>query len=74
MDLEYGLTGNFTLDVTMNPDFGQVEADPARMNLTDFETFFSERRPFFVEGSNIFRLNIGDKDELFHNNFKAVCR
>ena len=67
MDLKYGLTGNFTLDVTMNPDFGQVEADPARVNLTAFETFFPERRPFFVEGSNIFRLNIGDSDELFHS-------
>ena len=67
MDLKYGLTGNFTLDITMNPDFGQVEADPARVNLTEFETFFPERRPFFVEGSNIFRLNIGDNDELFHS-------
>ena len=67
MDLKYGLTGNFTLDVTMNPDFGQVEADPARVNLTEFETFFPERRPFFVEGSNIFRFNIGDRDELFHS-------
>ena len=67
MDLKYGLTGNFTFDVTMNPDFGQVEADPARVNLTAFETFFPERRPFFVEGSNIFRLNIGDNDELFHS-------
>ena len=67
MDLKHGLTGNFTLDVTMNPDFGQVEADPARVNLTDFEAFFPERRPFFVEGSNIFRLNIGDRDELFHS-------
>lgn len=67
MDLKYGLTGNFTLDVTMNPDFGQVEADPARVNLTAFETFFPERRPFFIEGSNIFRLNIGDSDELFHS-------
>ena len=67
MDLKYGLTGNLTLDVTMNPDFGQVEADPAQVNLTEFETFFPERRPFFVEGSNIFRLNIGDNDELFHS-------
>ena len=67
MDLKYGLTGNFTLDVTANPDFGQVEADPAQVNLTEFETFFPERRPFFVEGSNIFRFNIGDRDELFHS-------
>jgi hypothetical protein len=53
-DLKYGLTSNVTLDATVNPDFGQVEADPAQLNLTVFETFFEERRPFFVEGSQIF--------------------
>jgi hypothetical protein len=53
-DLKYGLTSNVTLDATANPDFGQVEADPAQLNLTVFETFFEERRPFFVEGSQIF--------------------
>src|SRR6266567_4283047 len=47
-DLKYGLTSNVTLDATVNPDFGQVEADPAVLNLTAFETFFQERRPFFV--------------------------
>ena len=67
MDLKYGLSGNFTVDVTVNPDFGQVDADPARVNLSEFETFFPERRPFFVEGSNIFTFNIGDQDELFHS-------
>ncbi|MGI9625646.1 MAG: DUF5916 domain-containing protein [Longimicrobiales bacterium] len=54
VDLKYGLTSGLTLDATINPDFGQVEADPAVVNLTAFETFFQERRPFFVEGSGIF--------------------
>jgi hypothetical protein len=50
-DLKVGLGPSFTLDATINPDFGQVEADPAEVNLSQFETFFSERRPFFVEGT-----------------------
>jgi hypothetical protein len=54
LDLQYGLTSDFTLDLTVNPDFGQVEADPAVMNLSAFETFFPEKRPFFVEGSGLF--------------------
>ncbi|MFL5537862.1 MAG: DUF5916 domain-containing protein [Longimicrobiaceae bacterium] len=54
-DVKYGLTSNLTLTATINPDFGQVEADPSQVNLTAFETFFSERRPFFTEGSDIFR-------------------
>jgi hypothetical protein len=54
MDLKYGLTSNFTLDATVNPDFGQVEVDPAVVNLSQFETFFPEKRPFFLEGANIF--------------------
>jgi hypothetical protein len=52
-DLKLGLGPSFTLDVTVNPDFGQVEADPAEVNLTAFETFFDERRPFFTEGSEL---------------------
>ena len=52
-DLKVGLGPNLTLDVTVNPDFGQVEADPAEVNLTAFETFFPERRPFFIEGSGM---------------------
>jgi hypothetical protein len=59
LDLKYGLTNDLTLDVTMNPDFGQVEADPAQVNLTAFETFYPEQRPFFMEGSGIFRFGIG---------------
>jgi hypothetical protein len=57
LDGKIGLTNDFTLDFTVNPDFGQVEADPSEVNLTAFETYFSERRPFFVEGSNIFQFN-----------------
>lgn len=53
-DLKMGLGPNLTLDATFNPDFGQVEADPAEVNLTAFETFFSERRPFFIEGADLF--------------------
>ena len=50
VDLKYALKPGLTLTATVNPDFGQVEADPAVVNLSAFETFFSERRPFFVEG------------------------
>src|SRR5213593_1743169 len=57
-DLKYGLTPNLTLDGTVNPDFGQVEADPAVLNLTVFESFFQERRPFFVQGAGIFRFDV----------------
>ena len=52
-DAKIGLGSNLTLDLTVNPDFGQVEADPAEVNLTAFETFFSERRPFFIEGNEL---------------------
>ncbi len=48
LNLKYGLTGNLTLDGTFNPDFGQVEADPAVVNLTAFETYFSEKRLFWL--------------------------
>lgn len=56
-DLKMGLGPNLTLDATVNPDFGQVEADPAEVNLTAFETVFDERRPFFIEGSQLFEVN-----------------
>jgi hypothetical protein len=52
-DLKLGIGSNLTLDATVNPDFGQVEADPAEVNLSAFETFFSEKRPFFTEGSGL---------------------
>src|SRR5437879_9025859 len=57
-NVKYGITSNLTLDGTVNPDFGQVEADPSVLNLSAFETFFQERRPFFVEGAGIFRLDV----------------
>jgi hypothetical protein len=52
-DAKIGFGSNLTLDATVNPDFGQVEADPAEVNLSAFETFFSEKRPFFIEGSGL---------------------
>ena len=55
-DLKYGLPGGLTLTATVNPDFGQVEVDPAVVNLSAFESFFPEKRPFFVEGASIFSL------------------
>ena len=57
-DIKYGITSNITVDATVNPDFGQVEADPSVVNLTSFETFYQERRPFFVEGTGIFSFGV----------------
>src|SRR5690606_15421121 len=57
-DLKVGLASNLILDATINPDFGQVEADPAVLNLSTFETFFDERRPFFLEGTTVFDYGI----------------
>jgi uncharacterized protein DUF5916/cellulose/xylan binding protein with CBM9 domain len=65
-DIKYGVTSNLTLDATVNPDFGQVEADPAQLNLTAFETFLDEQRPFFLEGTGIFSFN-GDASRLFYS-------
>lgn len=56
-DMKLGLGPNMTLEATINPDFGQVEADPAEVNLTVFETRFQERRPFFLEGSQLFSIS-----------------
>ena len=74
LDLKYGITSNLTLDATINPDFGQVEVDPAVVNLTQYETYYPERRPFFVEGAEIFRygfpgfeLNQSDLGDLFYS-------
>jgi hypothetical protein len=69
-DVRYGLNNSLTLNVTLNPDFGQVEADPSVVNLSAFETFFAERRPFFLEGQNIFdfRLsNFSGAEQLFYS-------
>jgi hypothetical protein len=71
LDGKVGLTNNLTLDFTINPDFGQVEADPSQVNLTSFETFFQEKRPFFIEGKNIlsYPLMFGDGDLASENIF-----
>ena len=59
VDLKYGLTSSLTLTGTINPDFGQVEVDPAVLNLSQFETFFPEKRPFFTEGADVFKFGSG---------------
>jgi hypothetical protein len=59
VDLKYGLTSSLTLTGTINPDFGQVEVDPAVLNLSQFETFYPEKRPFFTEGADVFRFGNG---------------
>lgn len=75
LDGKVGVTSNITADFTLNPDFGQVEADPSEVNLTAFESFFSEKRPFFIEGSNILDFQIAPsiaggsftQDNLFYS-------
>lgn len=64
-DLKLALTSGLTLNATVNPDFGQVEADPAEVNISIFETYFQERRPFFVEGSNLFTFGAGANGQTF---------
>ena len=61
-DVKYGVTSNLTLDAAINPDFGQVEADPAQVNLNVFELQLQERRPFFVEGNGIYRFDLNCND------------
>lgn len=61
-DFKYGITSNLTIDATVNPDFGQVEADPSVVNLSGFETFFPEKRPFFLEGQGLFRFDLSCND------------
>jgi hypothetical protein len=67
LDLKYALTPRLTLTGTINPDFGQVEVDPAVVNLTQFETFYPEKRPFFTEGVDIFQF--ADTPAPSHFNF-----
>ncbi|MEA4950334.1 MAG: DUF5916 domain-containing protein, partial [Petrimonas sp.] len=71
VDGKISLTNDITLNFTINPDFGQVEADPSVVNLTNFETYFNEKRPFFVEGSNIyhypFDLTNNEQNKLFYS-------
>ncbi|HQQ98176.1 MAG TPA: DUF5916 domain-containing protein [Cyclobacteriaceae bacterium] len=69
LDAKIGITSDITLDLTVNPDFGQVEADPSRVNLTAFELFFQERRPFFIEGNNTLNFPLSDynTNNLFYS-------
>jgi hypothetical protein len=65
LDAKVGLSSNFTLDATVNPDFGQVEADPSVINLTAYETFFEEKRPFFLEGKRILDFALAESEGSF---------
>ena len=72
LDLRLGVTQDLTLTATINPDFGQVEADPSEVNLTGVESFFAERRPFFLEGSDLFAFDMNPlwwmgREELFYS-------
>ncbi len=66
LDAKIGLSTDFTLDATVNPDFGQVESDPSVINLSAYETFYGEKRPFFVEGTNIMSANAGGDDAMLY--------
>ncbi len=68
LDAKIGITNDLTLDLTVNPDFGQVEADPGAIALDGFQIFFEERRPFFVENKNIFDYEFADRnDNVFYS-------
>jgi hypothetical protein len=69
LDAKIGITSDITLDLTVNPDFGQVEADPSQVNLTAFELFFQERRPFFLEGNNTLNFPVSpfNSNNLFYS-------
>lgn len=71
IDAKIGLTNDITLDMTVYPDFGQVEADPSEVNLTAYETYFDEKRPFFIEGRSVFDFQFtpGDGDHSAENLF-----
>ncbi len=66
LDGKIGVSSDFTLDYTVNPDFGQVEADPSVLTLSSYEVYYDEKRPFFLEGNNILEYGIGD-DLLFYS-------
>ncbi len=68
IEISYGLGAAFTIDATISPDFGQVEADPSAINLSAFETFLKERRPFFVENAQVFDFSLsGRQNQLFYS-------
>ena len=70
LDGKIAVTNDLTLNFTINPDFGQVEADPSEVNISAFESYFEEKRPFFIEGSNIFNFPVASghsRDNLFYS-------
>jgi hypothetical protein len=73
-DVKYGLSNGLTLTATVNPDFGQVEVDPAVVNLTAFETFFPEKRPFFLEGSDIFAFGTVQRNNDYNSQYYFYSR
>ncbi len=73
LDLKYGFTSNTTATLTINPDFGQVEADPSVLNLTAFETFYPEKRPFFVEGGSFFTPQTGEEVQSWQEGWHMIA-
>jgi hypothetical protein len=73
-DGKFGVSSNLVLDLSVNPDFGQVEADPSELNLTSFETFFNEKRPFFLEGKEIFDFNLAGAQLFYSRRIGQVPR
>src|SRR5207302_2331635 len=69
-DIKYLLTPSLALDATINPDFGQVEVDPATINLSAYETYYDEKRPFFIAGSSAF--NFGGMNCMFCSNTSGL--
>jgi len=74
IDGKIAITNDLTLNFTINPDFGQVEADPAVVNLTAYETFYPEKRPFFIEGKNIFTFKLTGADSENNQNMLFYSR
>ncbi|MBN1153582.1 carbohydrate binding family 9 domain-containing protein [candidate division KSB1 bacterium] len=72
IDMKIGLGNAITLDATINPDFGQVEVDPAVVNLSDVETFYQEKRPFFLEGVSIFNFGVGGSNNYLDLNWPGM--
>ncbi len=68
-DIRTSIGSNLILNATVNPDFGQVEVDPAVVNLSDVETYYPEKRPFFIEGSNFFDFGEGGATDNWNFNW-----
>ena len=67
LDVKWGVTSNLTADLTLNPDFAQVESDELQVNLTRFNLFYPEKRPFFIEGSDLFHFGLYNRAEVFYS-------